>query len=1609
MKKRLCSFAIALIMAATSVCAHVTPVEAGVIGDRVCNELMDIADRAISMGVSKAAQELGIEDNEGYQAIAKILFGITPEDDELSQEILSEVKEINDKVTESTDYLSGMLGKLQGTTDAINLNQRLGFMDVQEGNLDVAWEYYEKCLILAADGDTESDEWQGTLGNFKKNLKGMDFDTQLTNYINYVGPYKAHEDENDKQPISYDSSYMDLVYKLGQNQIVFDHQMYDHLVNGMYEPIVTITNFITLNALYVDLLQYEYDQMAAEGASTEELRAVKEELDMAKVSYEINIKKGVNACNDIAQEYYPVMQNMVRSIDVKQTLELSNYQSRATIDNEYYHDQSVLGKDGYYPISYESEAAATSLDMDFYVVSVNGNPYLFLDQTNLEKGISASNMIQEYTNENFFGHSLHAKGRMESLDWLNFGLVDGKFTPVTNIQAVAKMINARGTTAYSSSAQNSNFLYYVQSMGGLSGVVKGLSNKAPYLFMNSYDAAEYTQGKNAVELYITAKWANSTNMKMSGEGIDSSAVVKSQNFYSESDRDMLFMFEPVESAVLEYALINNKVPNGTVRANGNSYPKINFKAGEQITLNVAPDDEYTLNSLKIVGGTGDSQWEDILAIRGDFENMQKEEDGSVNYYFTMPYQDCKVVAEFGLAPVEYKINYELFGGENSANNPTTYIAGDDTEVLLSVPTRPGYQFTGWYEDAEMKNKTDIVPLGKKGDLTLYAGWAYEPNKYGVYEIPDYDVLCMVASMVNSGEPEYAEATYIVVNDFACPEDSNWTAKIGTKDHPFKGTFDGQGYTISGLNIHHDSSEDYMGLFGRAEGAVIENLHLEDVDIASSTQYVGAICGQIRDGSKIVNCIVTGSICAGEKDSTNFTYGGICGSTYDSTIEKCISRCNINVDWCYYAGGIVGRTYDSLINNCANFGDISGRINYAGGIAGFAPNAKDTSVISNSYNVGKINNRRSGSSNNIIQQYGKIENCYYQDGTGVNSGGIKKSPEEFASGQVAYLLNSGKIDGKQAWYQNIDNGLTPDAHPFLIDNGQNTVYEKEDKSGYTNILKVDTKVTYVLNGGVNGENPSVIKKDETVVLKDASKTGYAFEGWYTDKEFTTACTEITGGAKEVTLYAKWSDPISYTVKYELNGGTNAETNPSSYTIESKEIVFADASREGYHFTGWYEDAELTKAVTSIQAGSTGDVTVYAGWKLAFEDILEPNEDGDYEIDSYEDLIAAAKSVKGNPEKYASATFVQTDNITCGMQEWPLSIGTEEIPFDGTYEGNGYYILGLRPTKDVSGLFGVIGSSGYVKNLSVIDFDYSEAAEYAGGLAGINNGTIDGCGSGVNITSSAMIFRKGQTVAVPITTLDSEIKATQIAGGLIAVNEGQIINCRNNSEVTVTSNEESYAGGIAGQNNGIIMNVYQNGTIAGAAYAGGIAGSNAGYIQYGYNSSKVAGNMAGAIVGRSDSIDVLDMHYEDLVDAAFGNSDEFLQATKMTAAEMKTQAFADTLNALVKGSKFLTWEYDASKNAGYPKFGTEKAEENVMIALRGGAFGTVVENPGGTEGGNTGTEGNGSEGSGSQGTTNNNTAANTGDSSNVMLFAIMLALSAGVFVVESKKKWNRTDEQ
>lgn len=153
--------------------------------------------------------------------------------------------------------------------------------------------------------------------------------------------------------------------------------------------------------------------------------------------------------------------------------------------------------------------------------------------------------------------------------------------------------------------------------------------------------------------------------------------------------------------------------------------------------------------------------------------------------------------------------------------------------------------------------------------------------------------------------------------------------------------------------------------------------------------------------------------------------------------------------------------------------------------------------------------------------------------------------------------------------------------------------------YYSIKKVDYNLTinFDSNNGICSLGNKVISYKNTYgTLPIPTRTGYTFEGWYTEKDggIKIISDTIVTATSDQTLYAHWNK-ISYDVYFDPNGGKSDASCLSIY-YNSTYDELANASREGYKFLGWYTEKEGGTLVTNDTVYKlTTDQTLYAHWE------------------------------------------------------------------------------------------------------------------------------------------------------------------------------------------------------------------------------------------------------------------------------------------------------------------------------------------------------------------------------------------------------------------------------
>ena len=218
------------------------------------------------------------------------------------------------------------------------------------------------------------------------------------------------------------------------------------------------------------------------------------------------------------------------------------------------------------------------------------------------------------------------------------------------------------------------------------------------------------------------------------------------------------------------------------------------------------------------------------------------------------------------------------------------------------------------------------------------------------------------------------------------------------------------------------------------------------------------------------------------------------------------------------------------------------------------------------------------------------------------------------------------------------------------------------------------------------------------------------------------------------------------------------------------------------------------------------------------------------------VSDAEQLKGiqvyaekNPnENFLSYNFALKNNIDAnGLKEYK-AIGSGSEAFNGDFRGLNNNIVGLKveATNGNAGIFAHIGKNGRVNDVNVISSDFKGAS--VGVIAGLNEGKIK------NVTTFGNDIISEGNVRLP-----DEIGSVGAAGGVAGINSGTIDKANVNDVVIADSTNDaigqsidSSAGGIAGVNSGLIKNSSTNSAITSnnddARALGGIVGINLGKV-------------------------------------------------------------------------------------------------------------------------------------------------------------------------------------
>ena len=680
---------------------------------------------------------------------------------------------------------------------------------------------------------------------------------------------------------------------------------------------------------------------------------------------------------------------------------------------------------------------------------------------------------------------------------------------------------------------------------------------------------------------------------------------------------------------------------------------------------------------------------------------------------------------------------------------------------------------------------------------------------GVYQIGSAEELRKFAKLVNNNGETDADAVLTDDIDLSeiCGENIgeqsvSWIP-IGTNSR-YRGTFDGNNYTISGLYID-SSSANGQGLFGYVDtGGKVKDLTVSG-SVSGSGNYVGGVVGYNSSGGNVTGCYNIGDV------TGNIGVGGVVGYN-GGTVKNCYNTGEVSgnsvggvvglndggrvtnsyntgaVSGREEFGGVVGYNYGGRVENCYNIGEVSGN-RYVGGVVG----NNDGGRVENCYNTGEVSGNISvGGVVGSNSFSATVTNCYFLQGTagkGIGSGGSE--PDETPVDDLSELCQKFTSD-----HWTISDTLK---RPVLTSNHE----DDGSKDHPYEIFTADQLENF--RDLVNGANGQTADTDAHAKLMN-------------DIDLKDVCGLALDDGQPVSWIPIGNDAHQYTGTFNGNG----------HKIENLYINTTDSGAYnqglfGYLGTSGDNKGTVQNLSVSGTVNSSGD---YVGGVVGY------NNGGTVTgcIFSGSGSVSGSDRVGGvvgeNSGSVTNCTNTNTGTVT----------GTDDYVGGVVGSNNNGSVTNSYNTGAVSGGEGVGGVVGYnavpplgassVTNCYNIG-DVSGKISVGGVVGSNNNGSVENCYNTGSVKGS------GNSV-----------------GGVVGYNQSgsSVTTCYN----TGTVSGSDYVGGVVGENsgsNGVVENCHNAGKVSGR-YVGGVVGSNSGTVENCYNTDSVSnGTTSGGVVGQN----------------------------------------------------------------------------------------------------------------------------------------------------------------
>ena len=606
---------------------------------------------------------------------------------------------------------------------------------------------------------------------------------------------------------------------------------------------------------------------------------------------------------------------------------------------------------------------------------------------------------------------------------------------------------------------------------------------------------------------------------------------------------------------------------GYVTDSTNSLPDIQSTGNlwlERTGYHYNPNESWNTKS----DGSGKSYSENGGILAKDFADL-KDSDKSVTLYANWK-------------PNNYKVRYNGNGATSGTMTDSAHVY-DTTKVLTrNAYARTGYTFTGWNTKADGKgtayaNGASVKNLTATNDgiVTLYAQWS--ANDY------TYEIQHWAAGFKNQEGNNEAKTNFILKTD-------THTEKYGstyTLDSSKKTTIPNGFYLKQTFGTHSLSSDGSWTNYPFSTKVTQKDTKMKfEYDyIPNEYKITYNLNGGTNNSANPTSYTVLYGVSLKNPTRTGYTFDGwYNGSTKVTGINE-----GKNATF-----SSASELYSELAKRTT--GDITLT-------AKWTPITYKNKI--DHWAWGFTNNEGNNTDKNALKLGSTYFDAEYNSKYTMDSSLKTTIPNGF---KFMSTFSTEAIDGVWKGYP-IGTQVT----------------QKSDSMRYEyGYQPITYKITYNLNGGTNNSsNPSYYNVLYGVSLKNPTRTGYAFDGWYIGDTKVTGINEgktawftsadnlyqelASRKTGNITLEARWT-LNKYTLSFNPNGGT---VNPTSKTVSYGNPYgnLPTPTKKGSRFLGWFIEKDGGTQVSSTTTMGASNVTLYAHWN-SIEYTVSFNASGEF---------------------------------------------------------------------------------------------------------------------------------------------------------------------------------------------------------------------------------------------------------------------------------------------------------------------------------------------------------------------------------------------------------------